>query len=283
MGEGKLHSEPIEVGLKPPLLKAPYYTIKEVFNHKFLIKNLVTREVRGKYRNAMLSYTWTFIEPALLAVVYYFLFYMLAGNPDELYSVWVLTGIIVWGCFSKSLTSTVTSLTGNRNTIHLVYFPRIVFPLTSVVGNIVITMMSCIVVIPIIIIFDLPITIYLLLIPLSVFLSGFLAIGLGIMLAPLNCMYRDVEHLIRFVVRAGFFVSPVMWTYEMALSRGSFGEIATYNPMLTPITLARHGLEGKATTLPSEIILMTLLFGISMWIIGSILFEKYERKAVKYL
>ncbi|MEC8352941.1 MAG: ABC transporter permease [Candidatus Thermoplasmatota archaeon] len=283
MGEVRSHTEPVEVGLKPSLLKAPYYTIKEVFSHKFLIKNLVTREVRGKYRNAMLSYTWTFIEPALLAIVYYFLFYMLAGNPDELYSVWVLTGIIVWGCFSKSLTGTVTSLTGNRNTIHLVYFPRIVFPLTSVIGNIVITMMSCIVVIPIIIIFDLPITIYLLLIPISVFLSGFLAIGLGIMLAPLNCMYRDVEHLIRFVVRAGFFVSPVMWTYEMALSRGYFGEIATYNPMLTPITLARHGLEGKATTLPSEIILMTLLFGISMWIIGIILFEKYERKAVKYL
>lgn len=283
MGEVRSHTEPVEVGLKPSLLKAPYYTIKEVFRHKFLIKNLVTREVRGKYRNAMLSYTWTFIEPALLAIVYYFLFYMLAGNPDELYSVWVLTGIIVWGCFSKSLTGTVTSLTGNRNTIHLVYFPRIVFPLTSVIGNIVITMMSCIVVIPIIFIFDLPITIYLLLIPISVFLSGFLAIGLGIMLAPLNCMYRDVEHLIRFVVRAGFFVSPVMWTYEMALSRGYFGEIATYNPMLTPITLARHGLEGKATTLPSEIILMTLLFGISMWIIGSILFEKYERKAVKYL
>ena len=283
MGEVRSHTEPVEVGLKPSLLKAPYYTIKELFRHKFLIKNLVTREVRGKYRNAMLSYTWTFIEPALLAIVYYFLFYMLAGNPDELYSVWVLTGIIVWGCFSKSLTGTVTSLTGNRNTIHLVYFPRIVFPLTSVIGNIVITMMSCIVVIPIIIIFDLPITIYLLLIPISVFLSGFLAIGLGIMLAPLNCMYRDVEHLIRFVVRAGFFVSPVMWTYEMALSRGYFGEIATYNPMLTPITLARHGLEGKATTLPSEIILMTLLFGISMWIIGSILFEKYERKAVKYL
>ena len=283
MGEVRSHTEPVEVGLKPSLLKAPYYTIKEVFRHKFLIKNLVTREVRGKYRNAMLSYTWTFIEPALLAVVYYFLFYMLAGNPDELYSVWVLTGIIVWGCFSKSLTGTVTSLTGNRNTIHLVYFPRIVLPLTSVIGNIVITMMSCIVVIPIILIFDLPITIYLLLIPISVFLSGFLAIGLGIMLAPLNCMYRDVEHLIRFVVRAGFFVSPVMWTYEMALSRGYFGEIATYNPMLTPITLARHGLEGKATTLPSEIILMTLLFGISMWIIGSILFEKYERNAVKYL
>ena len=271
------------VGSKPSSLKAPFYTIKDMFSNKFLIKNLVSREVRGKYRNAMLSYTWTFLEPALLAVVYYFLFYMLAGNPDELYSVWVLVGIIVWGCFGKSLSSTVTSLSRNKNTIHLVYFPRIIFPITSVIGNIVITMMSCLVIIPIMIIFDLPLTIYILLVPLSVLLAGFLAIGLGILLAPLNCMYRDVEHLIRFIVRAGFFVSPVMWTYEMALERGNFGEIATYNPMLTPITLARHGLEGRETTLPSEIIILTIIFGIVMWIIGSILFERNERRAVKYL
>ncbi len=245
MDEALPHTEPVEVGLKPSLFKAPFYTLKQSFTNKFLIRNLVSREIRGRYRNSILGYTWTFIEPALLAVVYFFLFYMLAGNPDELYAVWVLVGIIIWGCFGKSLQSTVTSLTRNKNTIHLVYFPRIVFPLTSVVGNIVTTLMSCVVVIPIIIIFDLPLTINLLLIPLSVFLSGFLAIGLGIMLAPLNCMYRDIEHLIRFIVRAGFFVSPVMWTYEMALERGYFGEIATYNPMLTPITLARHGLEEK--------------------------------------
>ena len=122
--------------------------------------------------------------------------------------------------------------------------------------------MSCIVIFPIILIFDLPLTYHLVLIPLSVLLAGFLAIGVGILLAPLNCIYRDIEHLIRFIVRAGFFVSPVMWTYEMALERGSFGEAAVYNPMLTPITLARHGLEGKATTLPQEIVIFTVIFGV---------------------
>ena len=283
MVEPASEREMTEVGVKPSLFKAPFYTIKEIFSQKFLIRNLVVREVRGKYRNALLGYTWTFIEPALLAVVYYFLFYMLAGNPDELYPMWVLMGIIIWGCFGKSLQATVSTLTRNRNTIHLVYFPRIVFPMTSVIANIVITMMSCIVIIPIMIIFDLPLTIYVLLIPASVFLSGFLAIGVGILLAPLNCIYRDIEHLIRFIVRAGFFVSPVMWTYEMALERGAFGEAAVFNPMLTPITLARHGLEGHATTLPSEIILFTFGFGCIMWIIGSIVFERLERKAVKYL
>jgi ABC-type polysaccharide/polyol phosphate export permease len=273
----------VEVGLKPSILKAPIYVIQKIISHKFLIRNLVVREVRGKYRNALLGYTWTVIEPALLAVVYYFLFYMLAGNPDELYAMWVLIGIIIWGCFGKSLQATVSSLTRNKNTIHLVYFPRIVFPMTSVMANIVITMMSCFVIIPIMIVFDLPLTIHVLLIPASVLLAGFLATGVGILLAPLNCVYRDVEHLVRFIVRAGFFVSPVMWTYEMALDRGIFGNVAMYNPMLTPITLARHGLEGHATTLPPELILWTIGFGSLMWLIGSIVFEKYERWAVKYL
>lgn len=271
------------VGVKPPVLYAPFYTLKSMMKHRFLIRNLVSREVRGKYRNAVLGYGWTVIEPALLTVVYFFLFFMLVGNPDKLYSVWVLVGIVIWGCFGKSLQASVTSLTRNKNMIHIVYFPRLIFPITAVLSNLTITMMSCIVMIPVVIIFELPVSIHLVLIPLAVFLSGFLAIGLGMILAPLNCIYRDVEHLTRFVVRAGFFVSPVMWTYEMALERGGFGEIAMLNPMLTPITLARHGLEGKITTLPSEAILFSVLTGVVFWFLGCLIFERTERSVVKYL
>ena len=271
------------VGVKPPLIFAPFSGIKQIIHHRFLIRNLVSREVRGKYRNAILGYGWTVVEPALLTAVYFFLFFMLVGNPDKLYSVWVLVGVIVWGCFGKSLQASVTSLTRNKNTIHIVYFPRLVFPITSVMSNLSITLMSCIVIFPIIYVFDLPVTRHLILVPAGVFLSGFLAIGLGMMLAPLNCIYRDVEHLTRFIVRAGFFVSPVMWTYEMALDRGGFGELAMLNPMLTPITLARHGLEGKLTTLPLEIVAFSILTGIVLWFIGSYVFERYEAGAVKYL
>ena len=283
MEEGSEMGDLRIVGVKPPLRSVPFSAIKQMFHHRFLIRNLVSREVRGKYRNAILGYGWTVIEPALLTVVYFFLFFMLVGNPDKLYSVWVLIGVIVWGCFGKSLQASVSSLTRNKNTIHIVYFPRLVFPVTSVMSNLLITLMSCIVIFPIIIAFDLPVTRYIILVPAGVFLSGFLAIGLGMMLAPLNCIYRDVEHLIRFIVRAGFFVSPVMWTYEMALERGGFGEIAMLNPMLTPITLARHGLEGKLTTLPQEVIAFSIITGIIFWFIGSYIFEKFEAGAVKYL
>ena len=271
------------VGGKTSSLMAPISNFKALFSNNFLVRNLVRREVRGRYRNALLGYAWTVIEPTLLSVVYWFLFIMLAGNPDEYYAVWVLIGVVVWSCFGKSLMSSVTSLSGNTRMIHLVFFPRIIFPTTAVLANIVITMMSSLVVIPIIIAYGFPIGIHLIMIPISIFLAGFLGIGLGIIFAPLNCIQKDVEHLFRFIVRAGFFVSPVMWTYEMALERGMFGEVVLWNPMVAPITMARHGLMGKWPDLPLNSILYSVGFAITLWILGSIIFHRFEREAVKHL
>ena len=208
---------------------------------------------------------------------------MLSGNPDELYAVWVLIGVIVWSCFSKSLNAATNSLSRNVRTIHLVYFPRSIFPVSGVGANIVVTLMSCMIILPIIYIYDMPITVHMIWIPVGVLMAGFMALGLGMMMAPLNCVNGDVEHLIRFITRAGFFVSPVMWTAEMALERGAWGEAALWNPMVVPITMVRHGLEGKTVELPDGIVMASILCSIALYLIGTMVFSRYERGAVKYL
>jgi len=284
MEEAKVDSPPLrQIGMKRHPLLAPFTTISEFKSNRFLVRNLIRREVRGRYRNAALGYAWAVIEPALLALVYWFLFIMLSGNPDKMYAAWVLVGVIVWGCFAKSLNGATNSLTGNVRTMHLVYFPRAIFPVASVGANMIVTMMSCLVMLPIVFIYDLPITLHLLWVPAGVFLAGFMALGLGMMVAPLNCIQRDVQHLIRFVTRAGFFVSPVMWTAEMAMERGAWGESALWNPMVVPITMVRHGLEGKVIDLPLEIIASSVITALMLYILGTIIFSKYERGAVKYL
>ena len=271
------------VGERTPSIFAPISSLSILSGNSFLVRNLVRREVRGRYRNTILGYAWTVIEPTLLSVVYWWLFIMLAGNPDEYYAVWVLIGVIVWACFGKSLMSSVTSLSGNTRMIHLVFFPRIIFPTTAVLANIVITGMSSLVIIPIILAYGFPIGIHLILIPISIFLSGFMGMGLGIMFAPLNCIQKDIEHLFKFIVRAGFFVSPIMWTYEMALERGVYGEMVLWNPMVAPITIARHGLMGKWPDMPLNSVLYSVGMAVLFWIIGSIVFHRYEREAVKHL
>jgi ABC-type polysaccharide/polyol phosphate export permease len=283
VGKGRLESGLRPIGIKPNPITAPFHLLAELNANRFLVRNLVRREVRGRYRNALLGYAWAFIEPALFALVYWFLFIMLSGNPDEMYAVWVLIGVVVWGCFGKALTGATNSLVGNVRTMHLVYFPRSIFPVSAVGSNLVVTLMSCLVVIPIIVIYDLPLTIHLIWIPVGVFLSALLALGVGMMFAPLNCAQRDVQHFMRFVTRAGFFVSPVMWTAEMAMERGAWGEAALWNPMVLPITMVRHGIEGKSVDLPFEIIASSLIITLVFYILGTIIFSKYERQAVKYL
>ena len=279
-------NEPIQlevVGERSSSILSPVSSVTVLFYHQFLIKNLIRKEIKGKYSNSFLGYTWTVLEPALLSAVYYFLFIMIADDPDPLYPVWVIIGVIIWSCFGKCLQSTVTSLTRNASTIHLVYFPRMIFSFASVGSTIWITIMSSIVCIPLLVAYDIGLSWQLLFVPLAILLAAFNAIGLGLLLAPTNCVNRDIEHLIRFIVRAGFFLSPVMWTWDMALKRGWAADVVLWNPMVFPITLARDGFLGKVSEFPTNGILISIGWGVIMWIIGSIVFSKFEQSAVKYL
>jgi ABC-type polysaccharide/polyol phosphate export permease len=69
----------------------------------------------------------------------------------------------------------------------------------------------------------------------------------------------------------------------MALERGTFGELVLWNPMVVPITMARHGLMGKWPDIPLNSIIYSISFAVIMWILGSIIFHRYEREAVKHL
>jgi len=271
------------VARRPSILQSPIQLSKDIINHRFLAIALVKRNLRTRYRTAGLGYTWMVLEPTLLALTYYFLFIMIAGNPDRLYPIWVLIGVIVWSTFGKSFTGSVTALTSNTQLIHTSYFPRIILPFSITLGHVVVGLGSSLVLIPAIAALHTPITPHLLWIPIGIAMAGMMGGALGTMFAPLNCKIRDVEHLTRFIVRAGFFFSPVMWTAEMALERGTFGHIALWNPMVTPITLVRHAVDGHALELPLPIVSSSICFLLVMSVVGGMVFSSSEHQAVKHL
>jgi ABC-type polysaccharide/polyol phosphate export permease len=277
------HSALSPVAPATPFLSSPYDSFQKLVQHRHLVFGLVQRTLRNRYRTAGLGYVWLVLEPLMLAITYWFLFVMLAGNPDEMYPVWVLIGIIVWGTFGKSLTGSVTSISSNSQMINMAYFPRIIFPFSSALSNIITSLGSSLVLIPIIFYFDTPITLHLLWVPLGIIMAGLMGGSFGLFFAPMNCKQRDVEHLFRFIVRAGFFFSPIMWTAEMALERGNLGGMALWNPMATPITMVRHAIEGHALGLPFGVVAASVLFLVACLIFGSMIFAMSERKAVKYL
>jgi len=271
------------MGTRKKSLFSIYFQIIQLLSNRDLLKQLTKREIAARYRQSALGLSWSVIEPILLAITYYFVFVMIKGSTDEMYAVWILLGVLIWSCFAKTLMGAVSSLSSNAATIQAVYFPRVIHPCVKMLSNIRITLLSCSVILPIMIITGLPFTFHLVWVIVAIMMSGVLGFGFGIIFAPMNCSNRDLEHLFRFVTRAGFFLSPVMWTMEMALERGKMGELTLLNPMSVPLTLVRDGVSGNSPTIDFIWIIYSLSFIAVSLILGAYLFEKNQAEAVKYL
>jgi ABC-2 type transport system permease protein len=272
-----------EVNPRVPLLAGPLAILRSLRDHHHLATNFIARDIRLKYRDSALGYAWSLLEPLMLSAVYYFLFVVLAGKPDERHVVWIILGVITWQFFAKSVNGTVTCLTRNESMIKQVYFPRELFALTYVGSQLVFAVLSLVVAIPLMIYFRIPPTAYLLMVPLGLLLVAVLSLGIGLALAPLNVVNRDVEHMLKFVTRAGMFVSPVMWTVEMAASRASLVHYALYNPMTVPITLVRNGVGGAPLGLGVAPVASAIAVAAVAFVLGAIVFKRYEAQVVKKL
>lgn len=258
--------------------------IQNIRKYNYLISNFIKRDLRLKYRNSFLGYFWSLLEPLLLSAVYYLLFIIIANNPQKEYPLWVILGVITWTFFSRSLTGGIASLTKNSAMIKQIYFPRELFAINAVGSHLVIAFLSLFVAIPFMYHFNIAPTIYLLMIPVGLLLASCLSLGIGLLLAPLNVVNRDIEHLFRFVTRAGFFLSPVMWTVEMIpASRASVIDYLLLNPMVVPITMVRNGIAGQALTIDMFYVLYSIIFCVSSLILGTMTFKRFESEVIKKL
>ena len=98
---------------EPSLLGSPSRFLYNLKKNRSLIYNFIRRDVRIKYRNSILGYIWTILQPLLLAGVYYFVFTIIADQTEELYPIWVLIGVITWQFFGRSLNGSITSISRN--------------------------------------------------------------------------------------------------------------------------------------------------------------------------
>ena len=179
----------------------PWIIWLNIQKHRFLISNFIQRDLRLKYRNSVLGYFWSLLEPLMLSGVYFILFVIIKGSPEPNYPLWVIIGVIIWGHFSQSLNGSIGSLTQNSGLIKQVYFPREIFAIAKVGSNLVIASLGLLVSIPLIYILDIQPNLNLLMVPVGLIMVSMLSLGIGLSLACLNTTNRDIEHFFRFVTR----------------------------------------------------------------------------------
>lgn len=267
-----------------PLWAGPWRVWQNVKRYDYLVANFIQRDIRLKYRGSVLGYFWSLLEPLLLSAVFVVLFLILAHNPEHRYPLWVLLGVMTWGLFSRSVTASITSLTKHEGMIKQVYFPRELFAITTVGAQVVMTSLSLLVVVPFLIYFRIVPTWTLLMVPVGLALLAMLALGIGLGMACLNVVNRDVEHFFKFLMRAGMFISPVMWTLEMVpKNRRIIIDYIMLNPIATPITMIRNGLSGMPLGLSAAQVAYSITLCVAAFLAGAIIFKRYEAQVVKKL
>ena len=257
-------------------------TLKSIFSSIPLIRVLVRRDLRLRYHSSVLGYLWTLIEPLLLASAYYFVFIILRGTTEEMYPLLVLSAVLIWSMFTKTVRFSVNSLVKNAGLIQQIQFPHATLIISKCGSNYIITLLSMLVIIPFMILYDLGLTWRIVYVGYGLLMSGVLAAAIGFMLAPANVRYRDIDHLINFITRIGFFLTPIMYTISYIPEEHRWWYLLG-NPMAVNISTVRAGILGKPLIIEPASVLASAASTLLLLWIGLWIYSRFQNKAVKYL
>jgi ABC-type polysaccharide/polyol phosphate export permease len=271
----------LELNSTPPFYKAPSHMLSNLNKNRSILKNLVSRDFKVTYYGHVLGYFWSMLEPLALTGIFFLVFVILRGDADTLLPLKIMIGILIFNSFSRTLSSCTACLISNASLIQQVYFPREIFP-TAIAGFRLINLfLSMIIVIPYMIYEKIQPTETILLLPIAMFSAILLAQGIGMMAASIQVRIRDTKQVIDLILRAAFFLSGVFFGAEHIPPE--YLEIFFLNPVAVYIEMARSAIFGNMALLTWTQIIRAIATSIGAFLLGSMIFVKSERKAVKFL
>lgn len=248
--------------------------------YSFLLKQLVARDFKVKYKRSVLGMAWSFLNPLLTMTVQYLVFSTLFKSDIPNYVVYLLIGIIFFNYFSETVSLGMTSITANANLINKVYLPKYIYPISKVFSSFVNFTLSLIPLFLVMIITktEFHLSVILLVYDLICFI-GFV-IGIVLILSTLMVFFRDVQFLWSVLSMVWMYLTPIF--YPASIIPENFLEIYKMNPMYQYITFARIAIIDGRSPAPSTY-LWCLLCTIVSLTMGIVIFKKEKEKLILYI
>lgn len=254
--------------------------ITDIWNYRHLTTKLAISDFKIRYKNSVLGFLWSLIEPLLMLVVSYIVFSYFMRMNVEHYQLFLLVGIISWNMLSRGTTMGLNSILGKSSLVSKVYFPREILVVSSCITALMMTLLEFVVLGVFMIIFKIVPTMILVYFPIILFIEFILILGLSFGLASLNVYYRDVQYIWAVIMQAGFFASPII--YPLSIIPEKYVWIIKLNPM----TIIIDALRGSTIYSISPILRdMIFIIGSSllMLIIGYMIFLRLEPRFAEEL
>ncbi|MDP3143641.1 MAG: ABC transporter permease [Candidatus Omnitrophota bacterium] len=210
--------------------------IKELFYRRDLIRELVVKDLKIRYRRPALGFFWAFLSPFFTAVIFYVIFSLVlkAQIFEAPFILYLMTAVFPWRFFQDSLMASTTSLVDNRNLIKESAFPHYLIPLSIVVANFVIFLPSLLIVL-IVAAFALKgAPLCLLFLPLVLASHFFITIGLSLLAALVYVKWRDIKYILELILMLLFYLTPVFYSVNLIkqVFPAALFRIYLYNPLV---------------------------------------------------
>jgi lipopolysaccharide transport system permease protein len=255
--------------------------LSAIWAYRELVYFLTWRDIKVRYKQAGLGIAWAIIQPIMIMIVFTLIFGNLANLktdstiPQSYYPVFSFAALLPWQLFQGALQRAGISLVGNANLLTKVYFPRLIIPISAVAAGLVDFFFSFLVLIGLMIYFGVKVNWNVLwLIPL-ILLALLTALAVGLWLSALNVRYRDVTHMIPFLLQAWMYASPVAYSIDMIPSHGIWRLIYGLNPMTGVIQGFRWALLDGSQ--PDQIMIVSVVMVFVLLITGLYYFRRMER------
>jgi homopolymeric O-antigen transport system permease protein len=206
--------------------------LAELWRYRELFYFFVWRDVKVRYAQSVLGVGWAIIQPLVPMVLFTVVFGRVAriSSDGVPYAMFCYVGLVPWTYFSNALADASASLVKEVNLLIKIYFPRLIIPLTAVLGRMIDLAISLLLLFVLMVWYQILPTPWLMLTPVFIVITMIAASGLGLWLSALAVQYRDVKHAVPFAIQFLMYAAPVV--YPASLVPGRYRYLYGINPLV---------------------------------------------------
>jgi lipopolysaccharide transport system permease protein len=248
----------------------------DLLRYRSLVRNLVWRDLKLKYRGSALGFAWSLLNPIVMVAVYTVAFTYLLQIHQPGFVLHLMLGLLAWTFFANSAMMSTGAIVDSGGLLKSVYFPRSILPLSTVLFNLTQYLLTIVVFLPIMFAFyrvvpSAPMIAF----PFVLLLQVLFTIGVAFTLAALTAIYRDVRHLTEIALTVLFWMTPIV--YAIARLPDQARLVISLSPM-TPFVTAYQAMFYDRVWPDAWTMAVAVLYATAMPLIGATLFFSLEER-----
>src|SRR6266516_4224221 len=255
-------------------------SLREVVRYRSLLRNLVARDLKVRYKRSALGILWTMLNPLLLMIIFTIVFAQIFRVTVDHFTVYFLSAFVLWNFFAQATSWSTACLLSYGPLIKKIYLPKSIFVIATVLAGTVNLLISLVPLALIMLCVGHPFSPALAFLPVPIFLATLFSLGLSLALAPLCVMFADIVQIYAVVLTAWMYLTPII--YPLNALPDHYRRLILANPMTHLVEAFRTPIYQGA--IPSlHVMISASVAAVGTLVIGWVIFEHYSDRVAYYV